>query len=241
MELAGDPASAERRALIRRRAHILEERLGNSDAAAACLRSLGAEAVRDEETSAALLRNLERAGLAHEALRVLAQKIEFHVSEKAAADKVAALHLAAATLRLDRLDDPAGARTAIEEALKLQPGSAEALGALARLHLRANDFAPYARTRAREATALGKTPAAAEAFVDAGRVYRDQLGDPAEARHNFEQALAADPNSAGALRALASLLAAEGQASAARALYERQLALVEDPSTNSGSGSVGTT
>ena len=48
--------------------------------------------------------------------------------------------------------------------------------------------------------------------VDAGRVYRDQLSDPDQGRASFESALAADPHSAGALRALAGLLAAEGRA-----------------------------
>ena len=91
---------------------------------------------------------------------------------------MAALHLEVAALRLDRLDDVRARATSIEEALTLQPDSAEALGALARLHLRANDFAAYARTRAREAAALGVgRAAAAEAWLEAGRVYRDQLAD----------------------------------------------------------------
>jgi golgin subfamily B member 1 len=223
-------SGAERSELIRRRARILEERIGNPDAAAACLRALGAEALRDEATVTALLRNLGRAGLAHEALRVLDQRIELLTGEGATRQKIAGLHLDAAALRLDRLDDPAGARAAIEQALALCPDSAEALGALARLHLSTNDFAAYASTRRREAEALRSSGTlAAEAFVDAGRVYRDQLESPAEARLCFDQAARSDPRNTEALRALASLLTAEGEMAEARALYERQLDLVDEP------------
>jgi tetratricopeptide (TPR) repeat protein len=215
--------------LIRRRARILEERLGNADAAAACLRALGPEAVRDEETSAALLRNLGRAGLAHEALRLLDQRIDFLGKEGAPVDKVAALQLEAAALRLDRLDDVEGARRSIEAALELHPENPAALGALARLHLRRNDFAAYAKARQREAEAYKAGPEAAEAWLEAGRVLRDQLGKPTDARRCFERASAADPRNAAALRGLAALLTAEGQLAEARAALEKQLELMEEP------------
>ena len=220
---------AEKVELIKRRARILEERLGNADAAAACLRALGPEAVRDEETAAALLRNLGRAGLAHEALRLLDQRIDFLVNDGAPVDKVAALQLQAAALRLDRLDDVDGARRSIEAALALHPENPPALGALARLHLRRNDFAAYAKARAREAEASGNGPEAAEAWLEAGRVLRDQLGKPGEARRCFERASAADPRNAAALRGLAALLTAEGQLGEARAALEKQLELMDEP------------
>ena len=66
----------ERREIVRRRARILEEKLGNPEAAASALRELGDEAIADDELMSALIRNLRRAGLAHEAARVLTQKIE---------------------------------------------------------------------------------------------------------------------------------------------------------------------
>ncbi len=220
---------AEKVELIRRRARILEERLGNADAAAACLRALGPEAVRDEETAAALLRNLGRAGLAHEALRLLDQRIEYLTKEGAPVEKVASLQLEAAALRLDRLDDVDGARQSIEAALAQHPENPAALGALARLQLRRNDFAAYAKARQREAEAHRAGPEAAEAWLEAGRVLRDQLGKPTEARRCFERASAADPRNAAALRGLAALLTAEGQLAEARAALEKQLELMEEP------------
>jgi tetratricopeptide (TPR) repeat protein len=227
----------ERIELVRRRAKILEDRLGNPEAAAAALRELGVDAVRDDELMAALLRNLRRAGLAHEAARVLSQRIEIERARGAAspnsdaAQRIAELNLELSLLKLDDLNDPAAARQEVEAALAASPENPAALAALARLHLKENDFAGYAKTRVREARALAKTDAAGavEALLDAGRVYREQLGAADEARTCFEEALAADPHNGEALRALAALLSAQGSWDEARQVLERQLDVTDDP------------
>jgi tetratricopeptide (TPR) repeat protein len=227
----------ERIELVRRRAKILEDRLGNPEAAAAALRELGADAVRDDELMAALLRNLRRAGLAHEAARVLSQRIEIERArsatsgDPAAAQRIAELNLELSLLKLDDLNDPAAARQEVEAALAASPENPAALAALARLHLKENDFAGYAKVRVREARALAKSDAAAavEALLDAGRVYREQLGAADEARACFEEALAADPRNAEALRALAALLSAQGSWDEARQALEQQLDVTDDP------------
>src|SRR5262249_7557239 len=95
--------------LVRRRAKILEDKLANPEAAAACLRELGEGAVRDDELMAALLRNLRRAGLAHEAARVLAQRIEIERGRgktPEALRRIAELNLELSLLKLDDLNDP---------------------------------------------------------------------------------------------------------------------------------------
>src|SRR5204862_138604 len=66
----------ERIDLVRRRAKLLEDKLNNPEAAASALRDLGTDAIADDEMLAALLRNLRRAGLAHEAARALSQRID---------------------------------------------------------------------------------------------------------------------------------------------------------------------
>lgn len=219
--------------LIRRRARILEEELGNPDAAAASLRALGVDALRDDATSEALLRNLGRAGLAHEALRLVQQRIDIAEEDQASPERVASLHVAAATLQAENLDDTPAARRSLEAALALAPDHTGALGALARLELRANDFAAYARARKREAEALSGTAdgkaAAAAAFLEAGRVLRDQLDDAAEARPCFEAALRTDGRNVQALRSLGSLLAQDGQLFEAQALFENHIEDIEEP------------
>jgi tetratricopeptide (TPR) repeat protein len=226
---AARATGAERAALIKRQARILESDLGNADAAAACLRTLAAEGALDDETSAALLRNLGRAGLAHEALRLLSQRIELYTSERRPPALVADLHLEMAALQLDRLNDPTAAHQAIDRALSLVPNHGAALAALAKLYLGQNNFAAYARARVRQAEALAGQEGAAGAWLEAGRVYRDQLSDPSEARRCFERAVAEAPQDAETLRALAAVLASEGKLPEARELYERLIRLLDDP------------
>src|SRR6185369_11862212 len=230
----------ERIELGRRRAKILEEKLGNPEAAASCLRELGQDAVRDDEMLAALIRNLRRAGLANEAARVLSQKIELvraavrsESSEIAAAARarVAELSLELSLLKLDDLNDAKGARAEVDAALAAAPQNPAALAALAQLYLKENDFAGYAETRIREAKALTGKPEAVEALLDAGRVFREQIGAPEQARTCFEAALEEDPRNADALRSLAALLASQGAWDDAREVLRRQLEIAELPET----------
>jgi tetratricopeptide (TPR) repeat protein len=221
---------AEKNELVWRRARILEEKLGNPEAAAACLRSLGADALSDERTASALLRNLRNAGLAHEALRILEQRIE--VLSKTGNDPklIAALNLEMAQLKSDDLSDPKGAQQAIEAAFRLQPEDPEVLAALARFHLKRNDFQAYADVLLRRADALAGKPEQATALLEAGAVFRDQLGQPAEARSCFEKAVNLHPSNPDVLAALAATLTGEGRIDEAKDLYERQLSLCDSPS-----------
>lgn len=225
-------SGGERTEIVRRRARILEDRLNNPEAAAGALRDLGTEAIADDELLAALLRNLRRAGLAHEAVRVLTQRIELERGRgrgKANRRRIAELNLELSLLKLDDLNDAAAARKEVEAALEASPDHPGALAALARLHLKENDFAGYSAARLREARARKGEPGAIEALLDAGRVYREQLALPEKARECFEEALREEPGNAEALRALASLLASEGNWEEARRVLVRQLELTEEP------------
>ena len=218
--------------LVRRRVKILQDRLNNPEAAAGALRDLGAEAISDDDLLAVLLRNLRRAGLAHEASRVLTQRIDLEKARKGNANmaRIAELNLELSLLKLDDLNDPAAARKEVEAALQAAPDNPAALGALARLHLKSNDFAAYSAVRVREAKALSGKPEAVEALLDAGRVYREQLNDPGKARDAFEGALREDPDNAEALHALAAVLSAEANWDEARRVLTRQLEITSDPS-----------
>ena len=100
---------ADKTDLIWRRARVLEEKLGNPDGAAACLRGLGPEALSDPETAAALLRNLRSAGLSHEAMRILEQQIVALRTADGDVNLIAALYLEQAQLK-------AGARAGSRDA-----------------------------------------------------------------------------------------------------------------------------
>ncbi len=222
---------AEKLEIVRRRVKILQDRLNNPEAAAGALRELGPEAIADDDLLAVLLRNLRRAGLAHEASRVLTQRIDLERGRKGKAANMARiteLNLELSLLKLDDLNDPTAALKEVEAALQASPDNPAALGALARLHLKANDFAAYSSVRLREAKALAGKPEAVEALLDAGRVYREQLNDPAKARDAFEAALREAPDSAEALHALASVLSAEANWDEARRVLTRQLEITSD-------------
>ncbi len=230
-ELSGGPERVE---IVRRRARVLEERLGNPDAAATALRELGNPGLADLGLASMLVRNLRQAGLAHEAARTLGQQIEAARGRAAPAREIVPSLLELSVVRGDDLADPAGARQAIDDALALEPQNSGALAALARLELKENHFAAYASARRREARVLPDQAQAVAAFLDAGRVYRDQAGAPDEARACFEEALARDARSIEALQALGALHAAAGSWAEAREQLRRQLDLAESPETRAG-------
>jgi tetratricopeptide (TPR) repeat protein len=217
--------------IVRRRARVLQDRLNNPEAAAGALRDLGPQAIVDDDLMAALLRNLRRAGLAHEASRVLTQRIELEKSREQGPNlaRVAELNLELSLLKLDDLNDPVAARKEVDAALQASPENPAALAALAGLCLKANDFAGYSDARVREARALRGKPEAVEALLDAGRVYREQLSQPAKARECFEAALVEDPSNAEALRSLAAVLAAESSWDEAQRVLIRQLDITYEP------------
>src|SRR4029079_16817779 len=78
------------------------------------------DAIADDEMLAALLRNLRRAGLAHEASRALSQRIELERTRGGADSlkRIAELNLELSLLKLDDLHDPAAARKEVEAALE---------------------------------------------------------------------------------------------------------------------------
>ncbi|MCG5055911.1 MAG: tetratricopeptide repeat protein [Myxococcales bacterium] len=218
----------ERLILIKRRARVLEERLGNPDAAAANLRNLGPEMLDDDEIAGALLRNLRRAGLGHEAVRLVSQRIERLAETNEPAERLVGLHLELARMRLDDMGDAEGARESLEAARQLLPRHPEVLATLARLHLKHHDFEAFARARADEAESLGDTLEAALAFVEVGRVRRDQLEDSLGAKQAFERALKVDPCNAEAARALASVQMSAGDSEGAEATLRAYLERVGD-------------
>ncbi|HEX2660055.1 MAG TPA: tetratricopeptide repeat protein, partial [Polyangia bacterium] len=224
-----EPFSDEYVDLIRRRARLLEERLGNPDEAAASLRALGPQVLGKAGLGSALVRNLRRAGLAHEAARTLTQQIEAARTQSAPPKEIVPVLLELSAVRGDDLNDPAGARQALDDALALAPDDLAALAALGRLDLKENDFAGYAAARRREARVQHDKAAAVAAFLDAGRVYRDQANAPEQAKACFEEAIARDPQSVEALKALGALHAAAGAWNEAREQLRRQLELSESP------------
>jgi golgin subfamily B member 1 len=215
--------------LVIRLAGIYEERMGNPDAAATALRGLGALVIENNDVAIALLRNLRRAGLAHEAATLLSQRIDRFDAINASSGEIGALYVELGRLRLEDMDDTAGATQALQRALDVDTDRSDALSLLGKIYLERNDFATYAELRVREARGQSNNPDAVAAWLDAGDVFRGQLRDARRAENCFEEALRLDPDNTRALRALVSVLSSEGQEARAQALLQKQLEIVSRP------------
>jgi len=138
-------------------------------------------------------------------MRILEQRIVALRTSDGDSELIAALYLEKAQLKSDDLDDVEGALDAIESALAIAPTSSTALSALARFHLKRNDFKAYAAAVLRQADAMVGQPEQAAVLLEAAAVFRDQLSDGLQARVCFERAVKEHPSNAEALGALASL------------------------------------
>ena len=215
--------------LVIRLASIYEDRMGNPDAAATALRGLGALVIENNNVAIALLRNLRRAGLAHEAATLLSQRIERCDAIDASPGEIGSLYVELGRMRLEDMDDTAGATQALQRALDVDTDRSDALSLLGKIYLERNDFATYAELRVREARGQSSHPDAVAAWLDAGDVFRGQLRDARQAENCFEEALRLDPANTRALRALVSVLSSEGQEARAQALLQAQLEIVSQP------------
>ena len=216
-------APAERAELLKRRAHILLEWLEQPDEAAAALRHARTVRPDDEALADDLVQALVRAGRAREAAAVLEGRLTSLRSGGASAGDLAAVLVRLAALKADDLDDQAGARKALDEALGLVPSHPTALSTLARLAESDDNPRAFAEAKLREAEALSDIDRRVEALVTAGLALRDDCGDIEGARGAFEQVLALRPYHSEATWALAGLVEQGGNLDSAAELLENKL------------------
>ena len=210
--------------LIWRRARVLEEKLGNPDGAAACLRGLGPDALSDPDTAAALLRNLRtrRSVARSDADPRTAYRHSPHGRRRSQADRGSLSGKGAAQGRRSETI-PRARCTRWSRPNPSHRASPACCRRWRVLHLKRNDFKSFAAALLHQADAQEGQPEQVGILLEAASVFRDQLSDTLQARVCFERAVANHPQSPEALGALASLEAAEGRVEEAIDLYERQL------------------
>ena len=130
-----------------------------------------------------------------------------------------------ANVLVERVGDLAGARARYEEILRLQPQNAAAISSLRRLLTRAGELTSALQlAELEEALPLAGKPRA-NLLAEIGELWR-RVGDTAEARRRFADALELDAACDAAIAGGAALAESAGEPGEAIALYERRLQTV---------------
>lgn len=228
--LAREPA--ERAALLARRAQVLLDWLASPEEAAAALRHARTISPDDPALADLLVTALVQAGRDREAAAILEGRIDAVTASGQAggpgargapAGEIAALWIRLAQLQLERLDDAAGARRAIEHALALVPEHPTALAVLAELASPDDDPRAFADAKLREAGGASDEDVRIAALMAAGDVLRSRVGDTAAAHQAYERVLALRPYHADATWALAGLVEQGGDPETAARVLEKRL------------------
>jgi tetratricopeptide (TPR) repeat protein len=218
--LVRDPA--ERSQLLRRRAKIMLTWLDSPEDAATALRHARTIDPENQDLADDLVLALTRSGRSREAASVLEGCLERMRNANGAEGDIAALLISLGTLRGEKLGDPIGARTVLEEALELVPSHPTALAALARLTSADVDPLAHAEARLREAEAHVDSDAKVEALLDAGHSFR-VAGNFEGANASFQQILSLRPYHAEATWALSALVEQGGDVDEAIRLLSARL------------------
>ncbi len=200
----------------RERAEILAERLDDADGALAALEAVLARDAGDRAALRAIEKLYERQGRDVDALRTverLAERAESDAERLALLRRLATAWEQRGASGLDRAAD------ALEQILQLVPDEADAFTALARVYRQARRFLALAEALARRRAATGDRAERLALAGELGRIYEEELRDPARAFDVFAEAEADGDDGEATLSALARLHAhAERWAPAAEAL-----------------------
>ncbi len=146
----------------------------------------------------------------------------------------AALHTASASARECFLDDPAGARAALERALEADPDGAATRAALESLHLRAQAWPEYARMLVLDAERAGDLDPGLGYHERAGDVLWECLADGPAAATCYRRAAELVPGDVVPLGKLAALYEQEGRYEELVAVYEQLAVHLPDPTRRAG-------
>ncbi len=213
----------DRARLLARRAGVLMEWLAAPEEAAAALRHARTILPDDGALADRLVTALHQAARHREAAAVLEGRIAGAADRGVGAGELAALHIRLAQVRAEGLGDRAGARAALEHALRLVPDHPTALTAIARLTTADDDPRAFIDAKLREAEAATDDVVRTDALYAAGVAQRDRVNDPEGARAAFERILAVRPYHADAIWALAGLIEQGGDPETAARLLETRL------------------
>ncbi len=213
----------DRARLLARRAGVLLDWLNAPEEAAAALRHARTILPDDGVLADRLVSALYLAARHREAAAVLEGRIAVADQRGLGAGELAALHIRLAQVRAEGLGDVAGARSALDHALRLWPDHPTALTALSKLTTAEEDPGAFIAAKLREADAATDDDIKVDALYVAGIALRDRTADPSGARTAFERILAIRAYHADAIWALAGLIEQGGDPDTAAKLLETRL------------------
>lgn len=158
----------------------------------------------------------------------LAQVLVARADAAASTPRARDLRTEAAELFEVRLNDSARAKEIFQQVLAEDPGHGKASDALGRIAEREGDFQGLVRILERRAEAR-RGNEKADALVKVAEVYEDHLSDSGAATQRYEEALAIDPASLGALKGLDRIFNRAGKYRELLEVLERQIAVAATP------------
>ncbi|MGE0712076.1 MAG: tetratricopeptide repeat protein [Planctomycetota bacterium] len=201
----GDLQEPDRRQLLIERALLLEEKLSRHDLALAVLRQLHEEEPADQRVTHQLERLLSLT-------RRFDELVQLYESEaqrrgRGGYDSLVLL----GRLARDQMDDPVLAASALQRAVTLNPGGADALEHLKELYTRTERWAELLDTLRLE-IGLVKDPRQREKRLrQAGQLAEEKLGDLATAERFYAEAAGLAPRDRALLAALARVQEGRGE------------------------------
>jgi tetratricopeptide (TPR) repeat protein/tRNA A-37 threonylcarbamoyl transferase component Bud32 len=166
-----------------------------------------------------------RTGKYHELLNVLERQVAIAATPR---QKIT-LHERMAALHDEEFLDHARAALCLEEVLALDPDNDGALTALPRHYRALEEWDKLEKLYERHVTVTVDDGRRLELTLARARVLAENIGSPERAMRAYEQALAMEPEHAGALEALARLRETSGDAHAALAAIEALAAKASTP------------
>lgn len=216
VELSEVEDAEEKVAILGRIAEVRERRLGDAEGAFAAHR----QALRLSPQTETTITELERIASEHDRYFELAAAYEEILPDLAEPVLARRLSLKVARIYDDILHDAPRAVEKYKRVLAYAPEERSALQALERLHGELRDWPELAHTLRRELELARDPQEQVELHHRLGSLFAGALADPVQAVQSFASALEGDPDHAGTLRALESMLAAGTEVPAVAALLE---------------------
>lgn len=226
-----EPALPDKRVALEEAASAADG-LGDAALVEVIYRQMLAESDADPWALEGLTRVREAAGDHREVVDLLLRRAD----AESDGERIVELRRRAAELVVERLGDLERGVRLHEELFQAEPQDDDVASALATLYRRREDHRGLARLLGRLVDVTERAERRTQLRLELGRLRRDALGEPEEARAAFEAVLDEEPAEPSALEELASLLKAASAHARLADVLERAVAAAGEPAREAALG-----